>query len=464
MTTPGGDAGGGGAASGAAVSVAASASATDPFLGARPPARYPLIWWDTGVVTVLVIMMVVGIAEVLSGGVVGFGVTGIGSGLAATLGALLLFAVAYLVLGRPALRRAAFDAPATRADFWFLASLVVILALATVVNGSFASLQVLGYPMIWNCVARYWSAVQWSGVLAVAVGFGALARGGLFGGLFGVSIMTILSFAFAVAMGTWITRIFERGDEYRILADRLRASQEEVAALSSEAGAAAERERLSRELHDTLTQTLTGLVMFSEQADRALAAGDQPRAQDRLGRVRSAARESLEEARALVASTQPLGDGGLEAAISRVVARFRGDTDLDVTCNLETVALDRERQVMLLRATQEGLANARKHACASRVSVVLLTEVGSQGSVGSARSEEPRGDVILRVDDDGIGPDPERVRAGGFGLTGLADRMRAVGGSVRFDPGPNGGARLEVRLPVGASVEQLSRAVTGGNG
>lgn len=98
------------------------------------------------------------------------------------------------------------------------------------------------------------------------------------------------------------------------------------------------------------------------------------------------------------------------------------------------------------------------------MSVVLLTEVGSQGSVGSARSEEPRGDVILRVDDDGIGPDPERVRAGGFGLTGLADRMRAVGGSVRFDPGPNGGARLEVRLPVGASVEQLSRAVTGGNG
>lgn len=419
----------------------------------RPVPRYPMRWWDIGVATVLAIMATVGIAEVLTGGVVGFGVTGIGPGLTLTLGVLLLFAAVYVVPGRSALRRAVLDEPALPIDLWFLGLMVAILALATAVNGSFATLQVLGYPMIWNCVARYWAAVQWSGVLAVAVGLGALLRGGLFGGFFGVSVMTVLSFAFAVAMGTWITRIFERGNEYRLLADRLRASQAEVAALSGAAGAAAERERLSRELHDTLTQSLTGLVMLSEQAERALAAGDEGRTRDRLERVRMAARESLEEARALVATTQPLGDGGLEAAITRVVERFRADTSLEVTCTLDPVELDRERQVMVLRATQEGLSNARKHARASTVSVRLTTVSGSGSELGPnlIRGLAVVPDqVLLRVDDNGMGPDPALVRDGGFGLTGLADRMRAVGGSVRLDPRPQGGARLEVRLPVTA--------------
>lgn len=448
------------------MSISGFAAGTDDGLGrdaleaTRPYPRHPLVWWDLGVAAVLAIMFTVGIAEVLSGGVIGFGVTEIGPGIALTVGVLLLFAAAYVVLGRAALKRAALDEPAQPVDLWFLASVVVILALATAVIGSFATLQVLGYPMIWSCVAQYRGAVRWSGILALAVALGALTRVESFGGLFGVSVMTLLSFAFAVTMGTWITRIFERGNEYRNLADRLRATQEEVVALSGAAGAAAERERLSRELHDTLTQSLTGLVMLSEQAERALAAGDAERTRDRIERVRSAARESLEEARALVATTQPLGDGGLEAAITRVVERFRADTSLDVTCTLDPVELDRERQVMVLRATQEGLSNARKHAQASAVSVRLTTVVGSEpGSspeLGLGVAEAGVGvaadQVLLRVDDNGVGPDPELMRDGGFGLTGLADRMRAVGGSVSFDPGPQGGARLEVRLPVGGST------------
>ena len=426
MSSPGGSAAGG------------EAGSPD---GLRSPPRHPMLWWDIGVASVLAIMVVVGIAEAATG-VVGFGVTGLAPGLALTLGVLLLFVAAYLGLGRAALRRSVLDQPALPADYWYLGCVIAIIALATAVNGSFATLQVLGYPMIWTCVVRYWSAVQWSGIMAVAVGLGALARGGIFGGFFGVTIMTVLSFAFSVAMGTWITRIFERGNEYRELAERLRVSQEEVAALSNAAGAASERERLSRDLHDTLTQSLTGLVMLSEQAERALAAGDTARTGDRLERVRQAALESLEEARALVATTQPLGDGGLEAAITRVVARFRADTALDVTCRLVAVPLDRERQVMLLRATQEGLANARKHARAAHVSVVLVRTTRDDGS-GE--------DVVLRVEDDGVGPDPERVHDGGFGLTGLADRVGAVGGKVRFDARPGGGSRLEVRVPTGAA-------------
>ncbi|MBL3685549.1 sensor histidine kinase [Leucobacter zeae] len=403
------------------------------------PSR-PLRWWDLGVSAILVVMGTLGVLElVLDAAPVA------PAELALILGALIVFALWYAALGRAALRRATLEEPMRRADTVYLVGMILIVAAATALFANYATLQVVAYPIVWTIASRYRAAVAWSGVLAVAVGVGftgAFTRFGVGGGIGVAAAIAFLSFAFAVAMGTWITRIFAQGERYRALAEELRRSQAEVAALSESAGAAAERERLSRELHDTLTQTLAGLVMLSEQAERALGAGDSDRAADRLARVGSAAREAVAEARALVATTQPLGDGGLEAAIERVVARLRADTDLQVACDLEPQALDRERQVVLLRAAQEGLSNARKHARASRVSVSL------------ARSAD--GGAVLVVDDDGVGPagagralgvdGADSARVDGYGLTGLADRVRAVGGRVSFGAGPRGGSRLEVRL------------------
>lgn len=416
--------------------------------------RWPTRWWDLGVLVGLGAMSIPG-----SVGAVGWGDTDSIAGVrlpVLSISVIVGFAALYVLLGRAALRRTSDECrerPTPR-DLVFVSLLVLLLGAATAVNPSFASLQFLAYPMVWSILEEYRQAVLASAVLALLVGVGSAASylrlGVPFAPWLALAIGGI-SFVFAVVMGTWITRIYDRGEVQRQLAEKLQATQNEVAVLSKAAGVSAERERLSRELHDTLTQTLTGLVMLSEQAERALAAGDTGLVQDRLSRVHSAALDSLTEARALVATTQPLGDGGLEAAIERVAARLRADTGLDVTCNLETLPLDREQQVILLRAVQEGIANARKHARAESVRVVLGGEPGADSGCVA----------VLRVEDDGVGPGQGTPGLSGFGLTGLGDRLRAAGGEVHFGPGECGGATLEVRLPIALAATDESATSEG---
>ncbi|UOR01738.1 histidine kinase [Leucobacter allii] len=391
--------------------------------------RRPLLGWDVGFAATVAAMAAIGLYTSL-----GEDPAGLAFGaLLRILWPLLVLTAWYPALGRAAILRGIREERMHRRDLVFLCGLVVLVGLATAVVTSYATLQAIAYPIVWTIVARYRDAVLWSAALALAVGAGLLTtfvRADAPDGYVAVAAIVLLSFVFAVVMGTWITRVFAQGERYRYLLEELRASQGEVAALSQAAGASAERERMSRDLHDTLTQTLTGLVMLSEQAGRALDAGDDARARDRIGRTCEAAREAVSEARALVATTQPLGDGGLEAAVARIAARLRADAGLEVSCALAPLELDRERQVVLLRAVQEGLANARRHARAARVRVELRAMAA--------------GGALLRIDDDGVGPGA--AESGGFGLSGLGDRVRAVGGSVIFGPGPERGSRLEVRL------------------
>lgn len=403
---------------------------------ASPLTRRPLLWWDVGVAALTLLLCVPGGAGALDWADTA---SGWGGRLALNLGVLAAFAMLYVMLGRTALLRGMRAIPPDAHSLSYVTLLAVVLGLATAIEPSYASLQALGHPMIWVILIRYRNAVISSALLAGAVGVGlgvAYVQLGTEYPIWTAAVIAGISFGFSVILGTWISRIFAQSENYRAIAEELRRSQREVVALSTEAGATQERERLSRELHDTLTQTLAGLVMLSEQATRAFDAGDHDRARDRLDRVESVARESVTEARALVAATQPLGDGGFEAAIERVVTRMRADTGLTLTCSLEPVVLGREQQVVLLRAAQEGLANVRKHARATHVDVTLTTE--------------PDGGTHLCIADNGVGPElPER--SDGFGLSGLAERVREVGGAVRFGARERGGALLEVRLPGSAA-------------
>lgn len=398
--------------------------------------RRPLRWWDLGVAAVMLVLLIPGGFGILNAR--GDEVAGL-DGLPLALALLGVFLVLYAALMRPALRRAERGVGAPGRDAFGLASLIVFAGLATAVTPGFAVLQAVLYPMIWTISSPRdggWAPpIWWSGALAAAIGGGsyvAYHRYGVSHGVWTAAVIAACSFAFAVFLGIWLRRVYAQSERHRALAEQLRASQAEVAALSEASGASAERERLSRELHDTLTQTLTGLVMLSEQAERALVAGDTERALDRTGRVGTAAREAVGEARALVATTQPLGDGELVAALERIAARLQADAGLRVECHLEEVTLEREQEVLLLRAAQEGLANARRHSGADRVVLAL-------------RPSE-RGGAELTISDDGVGPSARLAEGdpGGFGLSGLADRARALGGEVRFGPGKPGGACLVV--------------------
>jgi len=296
-----------------------------------PVQARPLRWWDLATGVVLVVLAVLGGFEAWGGSPLWATAWPALSRLIVVALPIVAFAVLYVALGRRALRRGLCDEAPDAASTLFLALLLLVLLGAVAALPIFAVLQTLVYPMAWSIVMRYRHAVLWSAATALATGCGlvlAIGSRDLGTALVSAAITVSLSFVFAVTMGTWITRIAAQGERYRALAEELRASQAEVADLSVAAGAAAERERLSRELHDTLTQTLAGLVMLSEQAERALDSGDAMRGRERLGRVSAAARDAVAEARALVATTQPLGDGGLEAAIERVALRLAEDTGL----------------------------------------------------------------------------------------------------------------------------------------
>lgn len=112
------------------------------------------------------------------------------------------------------------------------------------------------------------------------------------------------------------------------------------------------------------------------------------------------------------------------------------------------VGLDREGEVVLLRAAQEGLANVRRHARARSVRLALRSSGQASG-----RSVE------LVVEDDGVGMTPQTAE--GFGLRGMRDRVRSGGGEVSIGPAEGGGTRVVVRLPVpGAAGERAT--TTGG--
>ena len=425
-----------------------SGAADDTRMSGRAARPRSLRWWDTGVVTIVLFQSVVVVLDGAPGFTSALGIASESARTALVLAPLALLVLLYALIGRRALRRGTEDAPLGPLGALFLVLLIAVLALAVFLAPVNAILQALVYPIVWTVAVRYREAVAWSAATASSIGttmYAGLALGGASGAVFTALLTMVSSFVFAVVMGTWITRVFEQGERFRLVADQLRQAQGEVSALSEAAGAAAERERLSRELHDTLTQTLTGLVMLSERAERALDVSDLDAARERMAQVTSAARTAVGETRALVATAHPLADGGLEQAIERLVARMRAETGIAVGCAVAPIECGREQQVVLLRAAQEGLANVRAHARATEARVTL--RLGESLGPRSA----PTRIAVLTVDDNGAGPGEHAAHdraGGGYGITGLRDRARHVRGDLSFGPGPRGGARLELRVPV----------------
>ena len=199
------------------------------------------------------------------------------------------------------------------------------------------------------------------------------------------------------------------------------------------------RQRLAREIHDTLAQGFAAIVMHLEQADLARGeAGGSARdaVRPHLDFARSIARENLEEARRMLTALRPEvldQEGGLGAAIERVCAEWSRRNELPCTVHVtgDTMQLHSEVEVMFLRTTQELLANVRKHAKASHVTVTLsyISDV-----------------VALDVRDDGAGFTTDAA-AGGFGLRGLQERTQQFGGTLDVDSTPGEGTTVSVTIP-----------------
>jgi signal transduction histidine kinase len=243
---------------------------------------------------------------------------------------------------------------------------------------------------------------------------------------------TLVGMVAAPVIGTVIMTSIRQRRQLAALVTELAASRAESARLSREAGIAAERERLAREIHDTLAQGFTSIVTLAQAVEPELDT-DTAAARRHVDLIRETARENLAEARAMVAEMAPsdLREGSLPAAIQRQCDRLAAETDVAVTVRADelptrSMAID----VVLLRAAQEAFANVRKHARASAVTVDLSSSNGA---------------VRLSVADNGVGLDDENT--GGFGLRGMRTRVAQVGGSMTVGPTPGGGTTVTVEVP-----------------
>jgi signal transduction histidine kinase len=225
----------------------------------------------------------------------------------------------------------------------------------------------------------------------------------------------------------------------------LEETQARLAASEREAGALAERQRLAREIHDTLAQGFTSIVMHLEAAEQALPdAADTATTRAYLDQARRTARASLTQARAVVADLRPdlLVGNSLPAALERVVAQWRTESGVAASFAVtgEAVGPMPAVDITLLRALQEALANVRKHAQATSV-VVTLSYMDDL--------------VVLDVQDDGVGmadqpagADALRLDAGGFGLVAMRERVEQLGGALLVERAPQQGTTVVVQIPV----------------
>lgn len=211
----------------------------------------------------------------------------------------------------------------------------------------------------------------------------------------------------------------------------------ERARLAQQAGLAAvvqERQRLARELHDSVTQLLYSQVLFSGASLKVLRQGNVDLAQQHLTRIESAAQQALKEMRLLVYELRPSDDlddglaGALERRLEAVEKRTGINARLIVTGDLQT---DQATAMALYRIAEEALNNTLKHAAASNVLVTL------QGDDTQ---------ILLEISDDGVGFDPNAPHRGGMGLENMRERVAGLGGNFEIITLPGTGARVLVRV------------------
>lgn len=215
--------------------------------------------------------------------------------------------------------------------------------------------------------------------------------------------------------------------------EELERTRRELEQTSRQAGILEERQRLAREIHDTLAQGFASIVVQLEAAE--MASEHEASAAHYLEQARQAAREGLSEARRMVWALRPeiLENTSLPEALQRLLQRWQQESGVRTQFTLAGTPrpLHPELEVGLLRIAQEALTNIRKHAKARHANLTLsyLDDL-----------------VLMDVQDDGVGL--QAPTTGGFGLRLMRERVEALGGQMTLESEPGVGTTLAVSLPL----------------
>ena len=255
------------------------------------------------------------------------------------------------------------------------------------------------------------------------------------------AIGPLIGTALAVAIYFAYRALHAEVQHHRAVARQLRTTQEELAASEHQAGRLEERERLSREIHDTVAQGLSSIVLLA----RAAKSSEDPQTQ--LATIESVAVDNLAEARRFVRDlASPDVQESLPDALRGTLARMRErgaalgektEFRLEFAGDI-TATIPQPIAAAAIRCTQEGLSNVVKHAHASTAVVTLSVFADA---------------VTIDVVDDGVGMDITSPD-GSFGLAGLNRRIAALGGSLSIESQPDGGTALAARLPLTSEKEK----------
>jgi signal transduction histidine kinase len=336
----------------------------------------------------------------------------------------------------------------------YYTGLILLTAVLVALSPWFAIFAFLGYVQAFDVLRGRWRFV---GVCATAVIMAAAQIGGpanitadnwwawLILVLFNMVVASAFSFFGDMTNERNVKQkqaLVELGEVNR----KLEAALSENAGLHAqllvqarEAGVLDERQRMAREIHDTLAQGLAGILTQLQAAEQV---PDQPAEWRRhVTTAMNLARESLTEARHTVHAVEPsvLADARLPDAISDVTRRWSAVTQIDavLTTTGDARPMHADVEVTLLRTAQEALANVAKHAHANRVGLTL------------SYMEDL---VTLDVRDDGVGFEPNVKRAngstnGGFGLTGMRQRVQRLAGRLDIESEPGGGTAISASVP-----------------
>ena len=227
--------------------------------------------------------------------------------------------------------------------------------------------------------------------------------------------------------------LYTVGDLVSIAVERARLFDKSV-----ELGAVEERNRLARELHDTLAQGLAAISLKLETADALLEAQANPeKVRDVVQQALEAARANLEEARRSVLDLRaaPLEGKTVAEAIQTLAvdAARRGRIEVKFDHVDASHPLPARIEISLYRIVQEALANVIRHAHAEQASVQLVV-----------RPQQ----IELTIADDGQGFDPTQIPEGHYGLIGINERVRLLGGQVVVNSCPGEGTSLEINIPL----------------
>jgi signal transduction histidine kinase len=339
----------------------------------------------------------------------------------------------------------------------YFAGLLVFVAVLTFRSPWFAFFTWIGFLHAGQYLAGAW---RWAACACVAIFFAMAQSGGFHRPTVAlVAIWVLLACVDVVLIGVFTmlgVKVGEQNEARKgMIAELAEANhrleemiaentglQAQLLTQAREAGAGDERQRMAREIHDTIAQGLTGIVTQLEAAQQT---SNDPERERRIDNAKRLARHSLAEARRSVQALRPqaLEDSRLPEALADEVARWSVTSGVtgDVETTGEARALHPEVEVTLLRVAQEALANVAKHAGASRAGVTLsyMEDV-----------------VSLDVRDDGAGfavternghLAGETPAAGGFGLIAMRQRVSRLAGQLEIESEPGAGTAVSASLP-----------------